>query len=1603
MPESSVKDLTVRLAFEHGDTKSQIASIKNEIKLLDSGFQAAAMEAGGFSSALDQTRARGEMLKNQIALQEEAVRKYGVALQDVQKRLEESVQVHQKQGQELEAARQKHAALKTEIDSLKAAMAAEKAANGDNTESYIEMSLHLDKLNKEYSDTEKEITRLSRAYAKSDQAIARNDKAVQSLTAAQNLAKAAEGQLRQELEATERRIKTHADAWEKAEKKLKQYAETAKSAGERQMQVGKQLTKVSAGIVAAGVYAGKTAIDWESDFAGVRKTVSGTEEQLQDLEQALLDMEVPTDYSELAAIAAYAGQLGIATENVAGFTRTMADLAETTDLTTDAAASNFAQYANITKMPQENIGRLGSVTVELGNNLATTESKIVDFATAISAAGSQAGMSDQEIFGLAGGLTSLGLEAQAGGTAFSKAIIEMKVAAETGSDDLKDFANVAGMSAEEFKQAFAEDAAGTFIRFVQGLSSGSESAVVMLDKMGITETRLRDTLLRASNASELLTKSVTMANAAWKENSALANEAAVRYQTTASRMQMLQKSAQKTAMSFGEMLLPYLEKGLDAVGNLIEQFNGLSDAQKQTVLQVAAYAAAAGPALTVMGKANTLLSTGMTKLAQFASAMAGGAGGLQTLLSALGGLLGPVGVVALAAGAGVLAYKLYDIASGAAAAREAMQAMNATAKEWLETQAQTIYDTGTTDPLTRFGMSKEQFKDAQAAGESWMSQLVGVWTDGKAETDDIVQQFVDSWKSGSDDVRKAIEARGGLMGDLGIMDDKAKAKMDADMQQLDAYDKEVEALLKKRQNGYLSEEDQKRLNEVIKLRADLQIEYGGGTQTAYDQVVEGMQAEIDRMKAMGQEADATVYGDTLNALAEGRKAYNDSLTDSYNAQHAQIMAIEDEATRTEALAALNQQYNEQRLAGEEAYNAAVKEAGAEAWKAGGFEEQITQLNELAKMLGSGKFDLTDLSSWTENVDEGQITSMIALVEQLKDAGMSNEELLDLGINVEDLYSVIEAIRDMSGEIEGAEGLNDIFSNALPDEITRVLIGLDMTQAAEDWQAFADGATLTPTLETPTEEPTLDVIAAFVGYNPPEGEEVTLEALAAFVGYNPPSGGVTLPGLVSFTGYQEDPSATKPEIKLNVRLNNLDETTIANWKAENGDKISVNPVRVGLEFDADWMKDIETLAQEGKIKLYDSDGISIPVTPEAVHALTKNDLVLGVSEDGVYHIQVVPELGSQESLDLSEANINTSHDEVPWFLQWLANDLSFDTTEKMQAVKDAADEVVELQDKINGLKQSGQTVDEFGTPVTALESDLLQLGTALDRSLGQLSDMDMDAMAQRAATLMAALESDDLDPETAAQYAEELQSILDVISAANADQWGDMGNNVSAGIAKGMNAYGWSGDASTLATSITDAINGALGAHSPATRLIPTGSDVSEGIAHGMTTFSFAAAAAGVSSGITGAFAGLPARGRMIGYQFGQGLYNGLQSRMGAAVSLAQQTAAQITSAFQNAWQIHSPSRVAENLTAMFGRGLEKGMQGWPTVSERMLQDDLDQLYSGARRAREAVPANNTYNNDYGFAINVERMEVRDQADVEGLAAEINSIGQRKARSRGLRK
>lgn len=293
---------------------------------------------------------------------------------------------------------------------------------------------------------------------------------------------------------------------------LKSLEDKFEKIGDRASDMGRKLLPIGAAISGIGIFAIKSASDFESSFAGVRKTVDATEKQFADLESEFRNLAktIPVNVNELNRIAEAGGQLGVATDDILGFTRTMADMGVATNLSADQAAEGLAQLANIIDNeagPQYD--RLGSTIVDLGNKSAATESQILDFGLRLAGAGKVAGLSEAQILGIGSALASVGINAEAGGTAFSKVFIELAGSVAKGGDELKEFASVAGMTADAFSQKFQEDAAGAIVSFVEGLGRVEKEGgnlFLTLDKIGVSEVRMRDALLRSAGAGDLLAK-----------------------------------------------------------------------------------------------------------------------------------------------------------------------------------------------------------------------------------------------------------------------------------------------------------------------------------------------------------------------------------------------------------------------------------------------------------------------------------------------------------------------------------------------------------------------------------------------------------------------------------------------------------------------------------------------------------------------------------------------------------------------------------------------------------------------------------------------------------------------------------------------------------------------------------------------------------------------------------------------------------------------------------------------------------------------------------------------------------------------------------------
>lgn len=695
-------ELVVRIRGDASDLEATISSVESELSKLEQ-----TQSKNNNTSTKGLTAYKKQMQDAQTTLQTSRT-----ALTNTKKAYEDNVKSVNKNVTALKAQ-------KTELDKQISLRSNEKRL-------LTEANKSLDKNSVSYKDNQKALNWVNteiEAYTKQSQSISDS---IRTQEAALSGSKKAYT----DAQAT---VKKATEQYEEYEKGLKaaeraDEAQNLQNTGKRWKEVGegidtvtKPLQYAATALAAGGVASAKFAIDFENNFANVKKTVDGTPEQLEKIRQEIIDMTtvginghsaIPETTAELTELAAAGGQLGIKTENISKFTETMAMLGTATNLYGEEGAATLAKFANVTKMDQENFDRLGSSIVDLGNNFATTESDIANMSMRLAGAGTQIGLSQADILGIATALSSVGIEAEMGGSAFSKAMIAMQMATTNGYTQVNDvmnktgmslrdlqllsannskdfksladglgytstelnsmissgvqlenFAKITGKTTEEFKNLFDSSPAEAIDAFIKGLQNADgagENAIGMLQDMGFTEVRLRDSLLRLANSEAGITEAVTRSNTAWNENIALQNEFNAKNETTASQLSVTKNNIVEAARSIGETMLPSIKDASTTVADFAKGLSQMSDEQKRTVVNTGATVIALG-ALSKVGvgvikgagdfvEGLGVISDKLPIIADATSAIKVSTAGLGSSFSALapifGAVLAPAAVVA---------------------------------------------------------------------------------------------------------------------------------------------------------------------------------------------------------------------------------------------------------------------------------------------------------------------------------------------------------------------------------------------------------------------------------------------------------------------------------------------------------------------------------------------------------------------------------------------------------------------------------------------------------------------------------------------------------------------------------------------------------------------------------------------------------------------------------------------------------------------------------------------------------------------------------------------------------------------------------------------
>lgn len=671
--------------------ESKLKTFRSELKL-----NAAQMKSTG--EYLEGLKNKQSILKNELTANREKIVLLNQKLEEAKRIFGENAIETQTYERELARAKTQQIAIQSEIAETNTKIKEQEKANRSLSQSIEKSSSEIEKLDRELElnatklqgasdkttllkerqtllgnqsqSSADKVKALEKALEECGREAGENSDEYSKLSAELMEAKIQQAAIQNEIKETTKELKEQKTS-------LQMAGETIGSFGEKMEQAGQKLQGVSTAAAGTLVAAGASAVTFESAFAGVMKTTDEVYDangrcvySYQQLEEGIRNMakEIPASTTEISAVAEAAGQLGIKTEDVLGFTRVMIDMGQSTNLASEEAATAIAKFSNITGLAadesmsaKEKYSRLGSVIVALGNNYATTEADIVNMAQNLASAGTQVGMSESDILALAAALSSVGLEADAGGTAFSKALISMQLAVETNSKSLKDWASVAGMSTEEFARKFREDATGALQAFIEGLAKcggESESAIKVLNDMGIKETRLRDSLLRSANASDVFTSAIQTGSAAWQENNALQEEANKRYETTASQLKIMKNHIQDAGITLGSVFLPVLSKAAGKISELADKLAGMDKGTQQVIVGVLAFVAILSPLLIGIGKISTGISAIIgigTKLSGMfagmgAAAQAGGAAAAAGMSAPILPILGIIAAITATVG-----------------------------------------------------------------------------------------------------------------------------------------------------------------------------------------------------------------------------------------------------------------------------------------------------------------------------------------------------------------------------------------------------------------------------------------------------------------------------------------------------------------------------------------------------------------------------------------------------------------------------------------------------------------------------------------------------------------------------------------------------------------------------------------------------------------------------------------------------------------------------------------------------------------------------------------------------------------------------------------
>ena len=467
--------------------------------------------------------------------------------------------------------------------------------------------------------------------------------------------------LQREIIETEQELQNlqrEAEASSTALAKLGQAGEMLEKAGDKIADVGTTLTThVTVPVMAAGTAAVKTAADFDSAMSKVAAVSGAAGDELDALRDKAREMGAKTKFSasEAADAMNYMAMAGWKTgdmlEGIEGIMNLAAasgeDLATTSDIVTDAltafglTAADSGHFADVLAAASSNANTNVSMMGETFKYCAPVAGSLgfscEDTAQAIGLMANSGIKSTQAGTSLRSIMTALADDVKFCGDAFG----EMEIATTNQDGSMRELNDILA----DCRVAFAQMSESEQANAAQALV-GKNAMSGFLALMNAAPADIQKLEGAISTCSDEIDG----------YNGVTEKMAAVMQDNLGGQLTILKSQLQELAISFGEILMPAIRSIVSRIQGLIDKFNALSPATKETIVKVALVAAALGPLLVVVGK--TMVGVG--KLMKFASNLptiiAGAKATFTSFGAAIGGISAPVVAVIAVVAALVAAF-----------------------------------------------------------------------------------------------------------------------------------------------------------------------------------------------------------------------------------------------------------------------------------------------------------------------------------------------------------------------------------------------------------------------------------------------------------------------------------------------------------------------------------------------------------------------------------------------------------------------------------------------------------------------------------------------------------------------------------------------------------------------------------------------------------------------------------------------------------------------------------------------------------------------------------------------------------------------------------